>query len=173
MKPQTLPPPMPQFPPQAQAGFPRGVLFGAAALLLATMGAIVVGRMVGPGPAIDPGTPVAARELRFEDRADGGVAVLDAANGQLVVVLQPGQDGFIRATMRGLARERRQGAAGQDIPFRLSVWPDGRLSLADLATGRSIDINAFGVSQVEAFSRLLPPRPVAAVQTSSVVGRAQ
>jgi putative photosynthetic complex assembly protein len=167
MKPQALPPPV----PQPHAGFPRSVLFGAAALLLATMGAIVVGRMVGPAPATDPGTPVTVRELRFQDRADGGVAVLDAADGQLVVVLQPGQDGFIRATMRGLARERRQGAAAQDIPFRLSVWPDGRLSLADLATGRSIDINAFGISQVEAFSRLLPAR----TQTSSVqqVGRAQ
>ena len=38
-----------------------------------------------------------------------------------------------------------------------------------LATGRSIDINAFGISQVEAFSRLLPPR----VQTSSLAGRTQ
>lgn len=139
----------------APRAFPRLPLFGAAALIAVTLAAIVAGRIAGPGPAVDPGQPVAARELRFVDRADGGVAVHDARDGRVVATLEPGQDGFIRATMRGLARERRAGQAGQDAPFRLATWPDGRLSLSDLATGRSIDINAFGVTQVQAFSRLL------------------
>jgi putative photosynthetic complex assembly protein len=139
-------------PPRA---FPRLPLFSAAALIAVTLAAIVAGRIVGPGPEADPGQPVVARELRFVDRADGGVAVHDARDGRVVATLEPGQDGFIRATMRGLARERRAEQAGQEAPFRLAAWPDGRLSLADLATGRSIDINAFGISQVQAFARLL------------------
>jgi hypothetical protein len=38
----------------------------------------------------------------------------------------------------------------------LSAWTDGALSLEDRATGRTLDLRAFGQTQVEAFARLLP-----------------
>jgi putative photosynthetic complex assembly protein len=95
-------------------------------------------------------------DLRFEDRADGGVAVRRAEDGRAVAVLAPGADGFIRATLRGLARERRRGDLGPEKPFRLTAWAGGGLTLEDAATGRVLDLRAFGATQAEAFARFLP-----------------
>ena len=52
--------------------------------------------------------------------------------------------------MRGLARERRSHGFGNDAPFTLTAWRDGELSLTDTATGRSIELTAFGADQPRA-----------------------
>jgi putative photosynthetic complex assembly protein len=103
-------------------------------------------------PAVEA---VISRDLRFKDRADGAVAVHEAGDDRLVAVLPPGGDGFIRGTMRGLARERRQREIGAEPPFRLTRWDNGRLSLEDVGTGRRINLEAFGPTNVQAFARLL------------------
>jgi putative photosynthetic complex assembly protein len=99
--------------------------------------------------------PVESRELRFEDRDDGAVAVYEAADGATVDVLAPGTNGFVRGVMRGLARERKRQEIGQQPPFRLTRWADGRLTLDDTATGRRIELAAFGPTNTGAFARLL------------------
>ena len=134
-------------------------LLGGAALLLLVAVLTILGRPDGGAPASRLGArPVASVDLRFEDRADGAVVVRRAGEGgETVAVLAPGEDGFMRATMRGLARERLRGDLGPEAPFRLSAWPDGGLILEDLATRRALDLRAFGATQVEAFARLLPP----------------
>jgi putative photosynthetic complex assembly protein len=133
-------------------------LLGAAALLLAVLAATVLNRPApGEFEARREGRALASVDLRFEDQADGGVAVRRADDGTVVAVLAPGTEGFIRATLRGLVRERRRGDLGPEKPFRLSSWAGGGLSLEDLATGRMLDIRAFGPTQVESFARLLPP----------------
>jgi hypothetical protein len=53
---------------------------------------------------------VTERTLWFEDRSDGGVTVLDASNDQRIAIIEPGTNGFLRATVRGLAQERRREA---------------------------------------------------------------
>jgi len=98
---------------------------------------------------------VAARELRFADRADGGVEVTDAVSGQEIRRLLAGEDGFIRSTLRGLVRARRARGAGQAVPFRLGLRQSGQLLLLDPATGQSIDLWAFGNTNAEAFAGLL------------------
>lgn len=140
------------------ASVPLPVLFGAAALLLAVLVATILSRPEpGALEARRTGRAVASVDLRFYDQSDGGVAVRRAGDGSEVAVLAPGTEGFIRATMRGLVRERRLGGdLGPETPFRLSAWADGGLSLEDLATGRMLDLRAFGPTQVEAFARLLP-----------------
>ena len=82
----------------------------------------------------------------------------EAAGGAEIIRLEPGTNSFIRATLRGLVRERRMGELGPQAPFRLAAWNDGRLTLEDMATGRIIDIVAFGPTQTEAFARLLSAR---------------
>ena len=67
----------------------------------------------------------------------------------------PGSNGFLRATLRGLARERKRHEGGPEIPFRLTAWSNGRLTLADPATGRTVDLAAFGPTNAEVFGRLL------------------
>lgn len=136
--------------------FPRGALIGAAALIgfaFISAGAARVG-IVGTSSA-PAAEAVATRELRFADRADGAVVVHEAWSGRVIEVLAPGSNGFIRGTLRGLARERRQHEVGSEPPFRLTQWADGRLSLEDTGTGRRVDLEAFGPTNVQAFGRLL------------------
>ena len=47
-----------------------------------------------------------------------------------------GQSGFVRGTLRGLARERKRMGLGAEQPFVLMGRADGRLTLKDPATGR-------------------------------------
>jgi putative photosynthetic complex assembly protein len=66
-----------------------------------------------------------------------------------------GTNGFVRGVLRGLARERRLNDVGAQPPFQLTRWSDGRLSLDDPATGRRIDLVAFGPTNAGAFAQLL------------------
>ena len=120
----------------------------------------LVGLTIAPIPsARAPETAAALRSERSfvaADRADGAVVLTDAATGREVLVVAPGEDGFLRGTLRGLARDRRMRDIGPAAPFRLALWSDGRLTLDDTATGRRLDLLAFGQTQADAFARLLP-----------------
>jgi len=156
--------------------FPRFVLVGAGLLIAVTiMTAVLVRYYIGID-TFPPTTPaVAARDLRFEDRPDGSVNVIDAHDGKVVTVLAPGTNGFLRATLRGLARERRIEDAGKTTPFRLTGYADGRLTLEDPDTGRRIDLEAFGQTNLSVFVRLLPlpvPLPVPPAPPRIVPGNA-
>lgn len=98
----------------------------------------------------------ASRAITVSDRGDGAVVIRDAADGHVVLVLPPGGDGFMRGTLRGLARDRRMRNLGPEAAFRLTAWSDGRMTLDDTATGRRLDLLAFGQTNAEAFMRLLP-----------------
>ena len=119
----------------------------------------VLGRQTGMGVLRMPEPAVVQyRDLRFTDRADGSVGILDAGTGAIVLIVEPGQGGFIRGVMRGRARERRLDGFGSEPPFRLALHSDGRLTLEDMATKIKIVISSFGPSNVEAFARLLPQK---------------
>lgn len=130
---------------------------GIPAVILASLvGVVLFVKLHGPpAPHAPEGRAIASIDLFFEDRADGAVVVRDARNGTVVRELEPGTNGFIRATLRGLVRERRLGELGPEQPFRVTRWSDGRLTLVDTATGRVVDLPAFGQTQVEAFQSLL------------------
>jgi putative photosynthetic complex assembly protein len=99
--------------------------------------------------------PLAQRLLRFEDGPDGSVLILDAASRTVLARFPVAEGGFVRGTLRALARERRQEEQGREAPFRLSAWRDGQLTLDDTATGRRVDLTAFGSTNSGAFARLL------------------
>jgi putative photosynthetic complex assembly protein len=102
--------------------------------------------------------PAMVRTLTFSDRADGAVVVRDVATGETVRVLVDGVpgNGFVRGVMRGMARERHFRGIGMTPPFTLTLWKNGTLSLADKATGRSIELGSFGPDNRAAFAALLP-----------------
>lgn len=136
--------------------FPRGALIGAAALIGFSLLAVTLARVAGLGPVTEPMAPVVqSRELRFADRADGAVLVYDPQGEEVVDLVPPGSGGFVRGVLRALARERRIQGDGASTPFRLSRLADGRLILEDLATGRLIDLKAFGHTNEGAFAPLL------------------
>jgi putative photosynthetic complex assembly protein len=120
----------------------------------------LVGLTIAPLPSVrgpdGAAAPRSERNFLAADRADGAVVITDSATGREVLVVAPGEDGFIRGTLRGLARDRRMRDLGPEAPFRLVAWSDGRLTLDDPATGRRLDLLAFGQTQAEAFARLLP-----------------
>ena len=70
-------------------------------------------------------------------------------------MVAPGTNGFLRGVLRGLAQERLRQDAGAATPFVLTRWSDGRLSLTDPVTGRSVYLEAFGPSNVALFAALL------------------
>jgi putative photosynthetic complex assembly protein len=130
-----------------------GGLLMIAVLAATTWSVATEGRPV-PAPATS--APVAeSRSLSFTYHPTGAVTVHDGETGALVADLTMNEGGFVSGVLRVMALERRQSAIGIEKPFRLTAYGDGRLSLADPETGRMIDINAFGRTQVETFAALL------------------
>jgi putative photosynthetic complex assembly protein len=133
----------------------RPMLLGAGLLVAATLVLVTA----GPRTHVDPGragvAAVQFRDLRFADRADGGVVVTDASTGETVLTVRPGEDHFVRGAMRALARDRRIEGGGVAAPFRLTRWADNRLTLEDTATGQIVEMTAFGATNAEAFLRFL------------------
>jgi putative photosynthetic complex assembly protein len=113
------------------------------------------------------GVAMAERNLRFADRADGAVVVTLADTGQVLEVAQ-GQNGFLRGTLRGFARQRKENGIGQMPPMRLTGYEDGRLILFDPSTGRQVDLEAFGATNEGVFAHLLTMAPES--QTASAGG---
>jgi putative photosynthetic complex assembly protein len=139
-----------------QRPFPRGALLGAGALVALSLVLVAVVRISGADISqMPPSSAIAERDVRFEDRTDGGVAVYDARSNELLQVLPPGSNGFVRATMRGLARDRRSRGVGATVPFHLAASADGRLTLEDLATGRRVELEAFGHTNANIFAGFL------------------
>lgn len=146
---------------QGPSSVPRGFLIGAACLIVLTIVSAAAARIAGfPQQDRPQSKPAMMRVLRFEDRANGSIAVFDAkaakpgTTAKPVDVIAPESNGFIRATLRGLARKRRL-AGIESIDFVLTAWADGRLTLDDPATGGLVELEAFGHTNEEAFARLL------------------
>jgi len=138
---------------------PRAPIVAAGVLVLVSLLAVAGARMAGlaTNSSVRAGEPVTAVvEARFEDREDGAVVVREAVTGRVLSVAEPGTGGFLRGTLRALVRERRQHGLGAEQPFRIMAHPDGRLTLEDPATGRRMDLSAFGPSNAAVFARLLP-----------------
>lgn len=133
-------------------------------VLATVLGALLTVLLAEPMSAdearLERGAPIAQRALFFEDDPDGVIRVLDAEAARPqsaeLLRLQPGEDGFIRSVMRGLALERKSRGIGPADPFLLGAFSDGRLYIDDPATGRQVVVTAFGQDNVRAFARLLP-----------------
>ena len=104
---------------------------------------------------IDRGVVQVSRNLFFQDASGGRVIVKDANDESTVAVITTGEDGFMRSVMRGLARQRLSSGHDDSVPFELTSWESGYLSLNDPVTGRYIELTAFGVDNAKAFARLL------------------
>ena len=136
---------------------PGGVPF----LALAAAGAAVVITMIvaaigGSPTTMPPARIEATRLLRFEDASNGAVVITDAETGKQVSVLEPGTNGFIRASLRGLAHSGgHEEHAMANHPFRLTALSDGRLVLDDAVLHRSLDLEAFGSINSNAYAALL------------------
>ena len=141
---------MPLVPPVMSAIFPSSLL------VFFSLATVTTVRLTGAG-GVHMTLPAAAesRDLQFEDGKNGAVLVFDASNHQLVDTLAPGSNGFVRVVLRGLARERKLGDFGKQLPFRLTRFVNGQITLTDTSSGKQIDLDAFGSTNTEAFARLM------------------
>jgi putative photosynthetic complex assembly protein len=139
--------------------FPRGALIGAGAMVFFALAATTVVRLerlnTPPAPQ-SQAAPTREIDVRFTDEKNGSVSVRDSRTDQVVYSLDPGTNGFVRSVMRGLVLDRKRRGIGRAQPFRISQWADGRLTLQDTATGRLIDLDAFGPTNRDAFGQMLP-----------------
>jgi putative photosynthetic complex assembly protein len=146
---------------------PKAALIGAVALMISSI--VVAGyarweKLNTPeAPALtksafDAATS-ASRLIRFVDLPDGGMQVIDASTGALLLALPAQIDGpnggFVRGLRRVLAREHLVHEVRVEPTYRLTRWRDGRLTLQDGATGQSIELSAFGHDNRLSFERLL------------------
>jgi putative photosynthetic complex assembly protein len=138
--------------------FPRWVLMCAGGLLAFTLIAVGLVRITGNGPDQKPAPGVAERALRFEDRPDGSIAVVDGATGALVASVQ-GEQGFLRGALRALSKQRKAHGIGAEQPFALIARTDGGLTLFDPVTSQRVDLESFGPTNAGAFAPLLTARP--------------
>ena len=140
-------------------GFPRAPLLAVGGFVLASVVAVAAVRLTGVGVVRTPDAPtVSVREFRFEDRPDGSIVVLDASGRQLIDTVAPGTNGFLRGTMRGLARERKRQGVGPELPFRMIGRADGKLTLEDPGTGRRVDLGSFGPTNAAVFAQIMASR---------------
>ncbi|WP_158807559.1 photosynthetic complex assembly protein PuhC [Beijerinckia sp. L45] len=143
---------------------PRAMVVGLAGVLVLTMAIASVSRLTGAYVVTMPPThAIASRDLRFEDRADRGIDVRDATTGALIATVPPKTGGFLRGAMRGLLYDFRYGLhrsdEAPDYPFHLTRWADGRLSLEDSKTHRTLELEAFGSTNEQVFADFLERAP--------------
>ena len=135
------------------------------AIIIATLAVIMAGIAIEshrgpPGGEPPAATVVRSADLVMQDHPDGSITVTQAGSGAFIATLPPATNGFLRALMQGLVRERRREDIGSPaIPFHLTRWSDGRLTIDDIATGRLIELEAFGHTNEDAFARLLDLSP--------------
>ncbi len=149
--------PLPVSPPQTHAHFPRGALLAAGALVLISVIGVASVRLSGVSIREPDAAVAVLRELRFEDRPDGSIAVFEGRS-KVPFDSVTGEAGFVRGTLRGLARERKRQGLGPEQPFELIGRADGRMTLVDPATGHIVDLESFGPTNAADFGRWLKPR---------------
>jgi len=104
----------------------------------------------------EAGVQVAAsRELRFFDELDGTVRVEDATSGAVLASYGPGTGGFVRSTARSLVHGRRIRGIGAEIPFGLTLWDNGALTLSDPTTDKTVELASFGDSNRAVFAAMI------------------
>ena len=118
---------------------------------------LVVALLRGQGMEIPQDhSPVSwQRTLRFEDRPNGDVAVMEGQS-TLEITRYVGEQGFVRGILRTLSRERMRRGIGSGPTFELIGHTDGRLTLLDPATGQRINLESFGPTNMASFAQLQP-----------------
>lgn len=141
---------------EEQIVVPKTAIRAAFALIVLTILLAGFGKMTGIGNVRgDRAVAAQSVSVRFEDRADGAIKVVSPANGDILDVVEAGNDGFVRTVLRGMAYERRRRAIDSGPAFTINRWADGHLTLDDPATGRSVDLAPFGTINMRRFVSLL------------------
>jgi putative photosynthetic complex assembly protein len=144
---------------------PQVALRGGIAIVLLALATATFARLTDIG-TVRVAPVVAAtesRDLIFDIRRDGSVAVLDAnatTASPLHVVPATGNEGFVRVALQTFVRDRTAAGIKENVPFRLMRQHSSdayatRLWLEDLATHRRLTLDAFGSGNAKVFAKFL------------------
>lgn len=141
--------------PDANDMIPPAVTRAMLALALVSL-AMVAWARLSDRPLV--GMPQAAevvqeREIRLLADRGPGMTVLDATTG--AVLFQQENGGFITAVHTALRHNRARHDLATDLPLRLALYENGRLTAHDDLTGWSVELGSFGTDGRAAFARLL------------------
>ena len=114
-------------------------------------------------PKIDMSSPVLQKvNLVINDDPNGDILLTVIKTGPVTqetstnsTLRFSGEQGFLRGTLRALARDRRMRNLTSEAPFELALHEDGRLSITDILTNKGIDLEAFGPDNVAVFAKIL------------------
>lgn len=136
---------------------PRGVLVGAAALLLVSAAFAFVARTTDIGAhRLVPAPAISSVDLQFITASDGAVTIRDVQRNIDLKTLSAKSDGFVKIVLRSLTQERNLRGIDPTATVRLSQLSDGQTILQDTVTGRIITISAFGTGNRAVFAEFLP-----------------
>ena len=128
--------------------------------LLVFLGIVVIlvaaARFHGPAWTVKDAPVLWQRELVFADTPDGQILAIDYIDSKEVAKFK-GEQGFLRGTLRALARERKRRNIGPEAPFQVIAHTDGRLTLLDPSTSQRIDLESFGPVNSAIFRSLKTP----------------
>jgi putative photosynthetic complex assembly protein len=132
---------------------PRWFVPVTGLVLAGVIGVSAVARLSTPRHAA-PVPAIASASLRFADLPDGGVRAVDAA-GRTLAIIPARDDGFLRMTLHLLVETRVRAGADPQAPFTLTEHAGGHFVLTDPESRESIELEAFGPSNVAEFAALL------------------
>ena len=139
-----------------QGGFPRAALIGLGVVVAGTIAlAGITHATNAQHVTMPPSRPIAAVDLAFRDLSDGGISITEAGTGRVVSTVAPQSGHFIRGIMRALVLGHRRAGEPDGMPFRLTRWADGRLTIADPSTRESFELEAFGSTNEQVFAAFL------------------
>jgi len=150
--------------------FPKAPLIAAFLLVgssLLVVGGARLGLIGSPSMVEAPRAAQVTRteDLHFYDMPDGAVRVV--APGVPDRMIPTASGGFVRGVLRSLVRDRRARGLGSDQPFRVTQWSDGAVTIEDVATGRVLNLNAFGPTNREDFVKLIAPAATSGTGTAA------
>jgi putative photosynthetic complex assembly protein len=139
-----------------RATFPRWLLIGIGALLIATVGFVALARLTGFGITKVNETPILGSvDIWFEDQDNKTMLVRRFADNAVLEVLPADGGGFIRGVVRSLFRQRLVANQERTLPFRLSQRQDQKFFILDMSTGAKMELDGFGPSNTLSIARVL------------------
>lgn len=141
--------------PDANDMIPPAITRAMMALALVSLALVAWARM-SDRPLV--GLPQAAavvqeRAIRLIADRGPGMTVTDATTGTVLFHNENG--GFITAVHTALRHNRARHGLATDLPLRLALYENARLTLHDDLTGWSVELGDFGADGRAAFARLL------------------
>ncbi len=131
------------------------------AVMLATLFYVTCVTQWSSKETVDSARSVMTEQLVFKDDPNGDILIevlptptKPGLTGESSLRFS-GEQGFLRGTLRALARDRKVRHLSPEAPFELALHQDGHLSITDTLTHHGIDLEAFGPDNLAVFVKIL------------------